>query len=409
MGNVHQLQLILQFCVSKHQPLISALKKFIAGLYAKPWFRYPYLAVLYGFAAYGFILVVVYFAVKFKWTNEGGGIDENNRQFQEMSDKYNQSFKVDSVSMAQHRYEALQRIVLLNDYYPKNAEYILTAYKESHNEELALRMLDAVDMRMKSNKKYMKAVKELKRKARNRKKTTGLSVFEWMNIMEWQDFKIAVAKDKYWIDSAAKMSGVEPRLIVACLAGEQIRLFNSSRESYKRYIGPMKVLVLENHLSYGVTGIKESTAAKIERYLKDKNSEFYLGEDHEHLLDYDSTNSYINNINDTMSLRVRRLVQFKNHYYSYLYAALFVKQINAQWTRAGYPLDKRPEILASLFNLGYQKSVPKKNPDVGGSVYTVGNTKYTFGSIAFEFYYSGELQDVFPYKKRSFDWQELED
>jgi hypothetical protein len=82
-----------------------------------------------------------------------------------------------------------------------------------------------------------------------------------------------------------------------------------------------------------------------------------------------------------------------------------VKQINAQWTRAGFPLYKRPEILASLFNLGYQKSKPKKNPDVGGSVYSVGNTKYTFGSIAFEFYYSGELLDVFPYKPKSFDWE----
>jgi hypothetical protein len=84
-----------------------------------------------------------------------------------------------------------------------------------------------------------------------------------MNIAEWQDFKIAVAKDKYYIDSAAKVTGVEPRLIVACLVGEQIRLFNSSRESYKRYIGPMKVLVLESRLSYGVTGIKLDKSDKV--------------------------------------------------------------------------------------------------------------------------------------------------
>ena len=142
----------------------------------------------------------------------------------------------------------------------------------------------------------------------------------------------------------------------------------------------------------------------IERYLKDSKSEYYLGKKYEHLLDYDTTKSYVNSINDTMNIRLRRLVQFNDHHYSYLYAALFIKQIKMQWERAGYPLYNRPEILASLFNLGYSKSKPKKNPSVGGSNYQVGESQYTFGAIAFEFYYSGELLDVFPYQKKRFDW-----
>ena len=369
------------------------------------WIKIPFTIFLYGFAIYGFILTATYFAVTFQWTNEAGMLDENNRYFQEMHDKYNQGFKVDSASMVRHRKEAMSRILVLQEYYPVNAEYILTVLLKNKNEKLALRMLDAVDLRLMKNKAYRKAVLKMREEMRKKKKTNGLSAFEWMNIAEWQDFKIAVAKDKYYIDSAAKVTGVEPRLIVACLVGEQIRLFNSSRESYKRYIGPMKVLVLENRLSYGVTGIKESTAMKIEHYMKDKTSPYYMGEEYEHLLDYDSTNSYVNNINDTMSVRLRRLVQFKNHYYSYLYTACFLKQIKMQWERAGYPLDERPEILASLFNLGYQKSKPKKNPGVGGSNYKIHETEYTFGSVAFEFYYSGELMNVFPYKRRSFDYE----
>src|SRR5574343_649442 len=97
-----------------------------------------------------------------------------------------------------------------------------------------------------------------------------------MNISEWKDLKIAVAKDKFYIDSVAKVTGVEPRLIVACLVGEQIRLFNSSRESYKRYIGPMTVLPFQNNLSYGVTCTKENTAIYIDRYLKDSTCVYYL-------------------------------------------------------------------------------------------------------------------------------------
>jgi hypothetical protein len=65
--------------------------------------------------------------------------------------------------------------------------------------------------------------------------------------------------------------------------------------------------------------------------LKDSNSVFYTGKKFAHLLDYDTINSYSNNINGNMNARLKRLVQFNNHYYSYLYAALFVKQIKMQW------------------------------------------------------------------------------
>jgi hypothetical protein len=366
--------------------------------------KIPYTVFLYAFAFYGFFLTATYLAVKFKWTNNEGMIDENNRYFQDMHNKYNQSFRVDSVSMQQHRYEALNRIMVLNQFHPKNAEYILKTLFKTNDERIALKMLDAVDLRLRKNKKYRAALAEMRSKRRKQQKTTGLSVFEWMNIAEWQDFKIAVQKDKKYIDSAARITGVESRLIVSCLVGEQIRLFNSNRESYKNYIGPLKVLVLENHLSYGVTGIKESTAQKIERYLKDSTCVYYLGKEYAHLLDYDSIRSYKNNINDTMSVRLQRLVQFKDHYYSYLYTALFLKQMKMQWERAGYPIDDRPEILASLFNLGYQRSKPKKNPAVGGSDFKIHETNYTFGAVAFEFYYSGELSDVFPYQKSMFDW-----
>ena len=76
-----------------------------------------------------------------------------------------------------------------------------------------------------------------------------------------------------------------------------------------------------------------------------------------------------------------------------------------QWERAGYPIDDRPEIFASLFNLGFNKSKPKSNPEVGGSSFEVGNSIYSFGAVAFEFYYSGELQEVFPFKGSSFDFE----
>jgi hypothetical protein len=377
----------------------------VSRLYKKKWFRIPYLTFLYIFALYGFFLVGTYLAMKFQWTKDSGKVDVNNRYFQSMSDKYNQSFKVDSVSVAKHRLEVLNRIIILNEFYPQNAQHILTAYQDTKDEKLVLQMLDAIDIRLMKNKAYQKEMRAL-RSRKNDEKITGLSVYEWMNIAEWKCFKEAVAKDKKYIDSAAQVTGVEPRYIVACLVGEQVRLFNSRREKYKEFIAPMKTLALENNMSYGVTGIKEFTAKRIETYLKDSTSKYYLGNKYAHLLDYDTVTNYTNGINDTMSTCVQRLVQYTNHYYSYLYAAVFIKQIRTQWQKAGYPIDNRPEIFASLFNLGYSKSVPKKHPEVGGSVFKIREQEYTFGAVAYEFYFSGELVDLFPYKRKHFDWNE---
>ena len=372
------------------------------SFFQKKWVKIPYQIALYSFAIYGFFLVGTYLAMKFKLTNDAGSVDVNNRYYQQIHDKYNQSFKIDSSNVAYYRNEILSRIHLLNEYFPKNANDIMDAWTNSKDDKLALQMLAAIDLKMKDNKGYQKELQEIIAKKKTSAKASNLSVFDWTNIMEWKYFKEAVAKDKRYIDSAAKVAGVEARYIVACLVGEQVRLFNSRRERFKNFVAPLKSLALETNHSYGVTGIKENTAKNIEFYLVDSTSKYYLGKKYKHALDYDSTVNYSNKDNDTNSVRIQRLVQYKNHYYSYLYAALFIKQIRMQWQRAGFPIDDRPEIFASLFNLGFVKSVPKKNPSVGGSNFKIRDQQYTFGSVAYEFYYSGEMSDMFPFEKVKF-------
>jgi len=258
-------------------------------------------------------------------------------------------------------------------------------------------MAEAAEIHLKENSSYLNDVAEIQSMtdSGNGLFNTG-SIYEWMNISEWRDFKLAVAKDRALIDSAANLAGVEPRLIVSVLVGEQIRLFNSNREAYKRWISPLKVLFVESSFSYGVTGIKLPTAKQIETYLKDSSSVFYLGKEYEKLLDFE-TGAIANE-------RLTRLTSTKNHFYSYLYAALNIKQMKVQWERMGYPIDHRPEILATLYNIGFESSQPKANPVVGGSGININGKRYSFGSIAYEFYYSGELFDLFPFKKARFDF-----
>ena len=363
------------------------------------WFKIPFFTVVFAFAGIGFFLSVSYVAIKFRLTDQKGSVDVNNRYFQSIKGKYNQAYTLNKEEVKQLRYESLERILVLNRYHPKNAQYILNAWRKSNNNVEVLRMLDAVDIQLKDNAAYKAEIKALKRNKNKKKDYSKLSVFEWMNISEWQDFKIAVAKDKHLIDSAAEVTGVEPRLIVACLVGEQIRLFNSNREAYKKWISPLKILSVESMYSFGVTGIKEHTAKNIETHLKDPNSIYYLGKKYEKLLDFKT--------GDPQTERISRLTSYRNHYYSYLYAAVFLKQVKIQWEKAKYPIDNRPEILVTLFNVGYPQSVPKSNPKVGGSTIMIKDKPYTFGAVGFQFYYSGELFDLFPFKKQKFDWNEV--
>ena len=220
------------------------------------------------------------------------------------------------------------------------------------------------------------------------------NIIPWMDGPEWPALRDAITRDTALIREAGRLTGVEPRLIVGCLIGEQIRLFNSKREMFKKYLGPVKVLSVQSQFSYGVNGIKDFTAEAVEQHLKDPTSEYYMGAAYEHLLDFET--------DDHVTERYNRLVDYRNHLYSYIYTGCILHQTMLQWRRAGYDISDRPDILFTLFNVGFSQSVPKPNPVAGGSHIKVGDRDYTFGAIGFDFYYSGEMADAFPFQRQRF-------
>lgn len=351
------------------------------------------------FALIGLTLTAAFFAVKFHFTNDPGVVDINDRYFQEIKDRYEtrQDSNEPEVDFSEAR--LFHKLSVLSKYYPTNAYYIENAYLKSHNLKETQAMIQAVELYLKDNSEYQAELQNFQESNSENQKLHTKSVFEWMNIPEWQVFKEAVNKDKPLIDSVANLTGVEPRLIVSVLVGEQIRLFNSSREAYKKWIGPLKILSVESTFSLGVTGIKVPTAQKIENNLKDSASIFYLGKQYEHLLDFQTKNK--------AQERFNRLTDYHNHFYSYMYAALNIKQMKIQWERTGFPISERPEIIATLFNIGFEASVPKENPLVGGSGINIKGKRYSFGAIAYEFYYSGELFEQFPFKNSRFDFTDV--
>ncbi|MDF3028055.1 MAG: hypothetical protein K0S23_2362 [Fluviicola sp.] len=364
------------------------------------WLRISYSVLIHGLATIALGLIGVAVAVKMKWTNDGGNVDLNSRYFSQMAGKYNQGFQTDSLTFAKQERLMYQNVGLLAKYYPHNAKIILDAFQRTGDVTIALRMLDAANLRMKNHKGYQKELQRIEKQADE----ASLSVYPWANYREWKEFCSVVRADSAAIDSVSRITGVESRLIVMCLVGEQIRMFNSSREQFKKYVVPYNRLILTTNRGYGVTGILQNTALKIERNLYEKGSPFYPGDYYQNCLNV--KDSFPELVNDTIEahkhLTIQRLMKGGDHFYSYLYTAFFLRQFQAHWEREGFTLAYRPEILGTLYNLGFQKSKPKKNPSVGGSTFKVGDKEYTFGGLCYEFYYSGELMDLFPLTSKPF-------
>lgn len=209
-------------------------------------------------------------------------------------------------------------------------------------------------------------------------------VCHWNETREWAVVAGGLEKDAATIERVAHETGVSPRLIAAMVVPEQIRFFTSNREVFKRYFEPLKILGSLSQFSLGVSGIKQETAQAIEQHATNQDSPLYPGDGYTSLIAY-------NDADDRDATLFNRLTDEHDHYYSYLYTALFIKEIEAQWERAGYDISNQPAIIATLFNIGFDESQPKPNPQIGGAPITVGGTTYSFGELAGLFYESDEV------------------
>jgi hypothetical protein len=225
----------------------------------------------------------------------------------------------------------------------------------------------------------------------------------WEQGQEWQVLKEAIIADKDSISSAAKISNVPARMIVSLLIVEQLRLFHSNRELFKEVFAPLKILANQSQFSWGVMGVKQDTAKQIEDNLKNPASSWYLGPEYSHILDFATSTATSTTISsgtssmpDPDTQRFNRLTDEHNRYYSYLYAGLFMKEVESQWQKSGIQISDRPDIVATLYDIGFDSSHPHANPLSGGAEIDIGTTTYSFGSLAGSFYESEELIEAFP-------------
>ena len=212
---------------------------------------------------------------------------------------------------------------------------------------------------------------------------------DWSETVQWEVVKGGLSKDADVIKRVSSETGVPARMIAAAVVPEQVRFFTDNREVFKRYFEPLKILASLSQFSLGVSGIKQKTAADIELYANDPTSVFYPGDGLAALVAYASSTDHDQEL-------FNRLTDEKNHYYSYLYTALYLKEIEMQWQRAGYKVGNRPDVLVTLFNLGFAASQPKADPKAAGAAIVIGGEQYTFGTLGALFYHSDEILEEFP-------------
>lgn len=338
---------------------------------------------LYGFAVVGILFSFVYVAMKFGWLNVRGSISERNSYFNLKNEVNNKNTDINNL-------EIVCEINVLSKYAPLTSINIYKTLVRENNDELINKMIKTASNRFKDDRlfgEYMNSCKTSDSREENF--NLPISAYNWADTDEWNLMKEVFTRDQEVIKKAAKDAGISPRLILSGVIGEQFRFFGNRRESFKGYFEPLKILASLSNTSYGIAGLKPKTVGIIEDNLKNKNSSFYLGPSMEHIVDYQ-------NGVDIESERMSRITNSKDPYYSYLYVGLYMREIIAQWQKSGYDISNRPEILATLYNLGFYYSVPKENPEAGGAVINVGGVDYTFGDLAYEFYYSGELSDIYP-------------
>lgn len=385
--------------------------------------RVIFRGLIYVFAAIGFSFVSMFFAIRFHITDVSGTVDARSSEFEKINDASSQvlgvsetqqstgdSFADKSLESEVARLTNIQKtqqnnmcsLLVLQKSVPKDVAAIAHIQDQPNTSIVVSKMIFALTTALGNPSSLQNDVDTcLQNKQYAGVKNDAFSItsddasiqsaFAWSRDVEWQSIAQAVVKDQDAITRASQAADIEPRLLVSSLIVEQIRLFHSQRELFKKFFEPLKILGNSTVISLGVMGIKPPTAEAVEQHLKDKTSPYYLGEKYEHMLDYP------NDI-DLNKERFARLTDADTQYWSYLYGALYLKQIMKQWSDAGYDISYRPEIVGTLFNVGFPKSHPNAHPQVGGSTIKVSDSvEYSFGRLAYEFYYSGELLDTFSY------------
>ena len=185
----------------------------------KSFGRLCYNVALYGFALAGLAIIGAWAVYRLGWTKNSGAVDKNNRYLAQVSEMNTKSKKTGKIN-AEKLSEDYMKLSVISKLYPRNAELMMQAVNNAHGGVDVSQMIAACELYIKDEPEYVSLLEKQKAAlACAAKKGADRHAILWMNTLEWEALKVAIVKDKALIDSAAMVTGVEPRLIVGCLIG----------------------------------------------------------------------------------------------------------------------------------------------------------------------------------------------
>lgn len=145
---------------------------------------------------------------------------------------------------------------------------------------------------------------------------------------------LKIIERKELILSASEKFDVNPVYLSAIIYTERTRNYDWTDEAFDEAIARVG-----QNSSLGFSQVKMKTAYFIERQLSDSTSKFYCGTKYENILEVSKTPFQL-------------IEKLKNDSLNILYASAYLRVIQSFWSKSGYSIDEKPEIIGSLYQLG---------------------------------------------------------
>lgn len=164
-----------------------------------------------------------------------------------------------------------------------------------------------------------------------------------------------IKEQQLFIKNAASKFNVNPQHLSAIIYTERTLNYDWTDEALD-----IAIAKAGKNSSMGFCQVKLKTAYFIERQLHNSNSLFYLGKQYKNLL--------------FVSQNVTELIdKLMDKQLNIFYAAAYLKIMQIRWEKAGYPIDKRPDILGTLYSTGlYNNDGTEREPNSNPKANTFG-------------------------------------
>jgi hypothetical protein len=176
--------------------------------------------------------------------------------------------------------------------------------------------------------------------------------------------------------------GINPTLIKAAIMTEQMRWFYTYRGYIKNIIKSNKFVMVMSQMSYGIGGIKEWTAMRIEEYFYNNYPDIYTS-----YFAYSAKWYLASSVHEWKNCEIDAdgWLFLPNIVYWRTWSRWYLDN----WSSACVDISSQPWIILTLYNFG--DKAPHGDPQVGWAEIVINGDTYSFGGLGMLLYYILEV------------------